>query len=97
MLAEAAWQSLIAHAAAGMTLAMSAHKVTLLVYQRQDRKWSWHNMAGGNLIATDGGQGYENEADCQAMADAIAQGAYAHAERRRRGRPSEGEPPSLTG
>ena len=60
---------------------------TLLVYERADKKWAWHLEAdNGQIVATDGGQGYENEVDCQAEADAIViNGAYKNARRMRRG------------
>jgi len=30
------------------------------VYQRADRRWAWRLIAGnGQIVATDGGQGYE--------------------------------------
>lgn len=48
------------------------------VYQREDNRWGWRLIAGnGRIIATDGSQGYENRADCEAMGAAIVSGAYA--------------------
>lgn len=33
-------------------------------YQREDKKWAWRMVArNGNIVATDGGQGYENLRD----------------------------------
>lgn len=60
----------------------------LLVFQRTDCKWAWHLEAdNGDIIATDGSQGYENEKDCQAMADKIViNGGYKTAKRLRRAR-----------
>lgn len=50
----------------------------LVIYQREDNRWAWHLRAGnGNIIATDGGQGYENRADCARIATAIVTGLYA--------------------
>ena len=45
-------------------------------YRRMgDRKWAWRLVADNNeIIATDGGQGYENKAD--AMAGAMLATAY---------------------
>jgi uncharacterized protein YegP (UPF0339 family) len=53
-----------------------------LIYKRSDGKWAWQLTAtNGQVIATDGGQGYENESDCRAMADAIISGKYADADK----------------
>lgn len=47
------------------------------VYQRADDRWAWRLRSGnGQIIATDGGQGYENEADCARIATAIVDGDY---------------------
>jgi len=55
-----------------------------VVYQRPDHKWGWRLKAdNGQVIATDGGQGYENESDARYVADAILDGEYANADRRR--------------
>ncbi|MFF2631970.1 YegP family protein [Microbacterium sp. NPDC058021] len=51
---------------------------TLDIYQRTDGLWAWRLTApNGNIIATDGGQGYENKHDCELIAHAIAAGVYA--------------------
>lgn len=48
------------------------------VYQRADGRWAWRLVAGnGQIIATDGGQGYENRADCEQIAAAVVGGHYA--------------------
>lgn len=48
------------------------------VYQRADGRWAWRLVAAnGRIIATDGGQGYENRADAEAMARDVVGGAYA--------------------
>jgi uncharacterized protein YegP (UPF0339 family) len=53
----------------------------LEVFERTDGRWAWRLFAGnGEIIATDGGQGYENRGDCERIADAIVRGAYAPAE-----------------
>ena len=50
----------------------------LTIYQRTDHRWAWRLRAGnGEIIATDGGQGYENEADCRRTATAVVTGLYA--------------------
>lgn len=56
---------------------------TLHCYKRSDKKWAWRLTAdNGAVIATDGGQGYENYRDCQAMADAVViNGTYKGARR----------------
>lgn len=73
---------------------MADKKPTLLVYLREDgRTWAWHLKAeNGRIIATDGGQGYENEKAAWRMADAIViDGKYKDADRRsRRDRASDG-------
>lgn len=52
------------------------------LYQRSDGKWAWRLRAdNGAVIATDGGQGYENEADARSMADSIIAGNYADAKK----------------
>lgn len=55
-----------------------------VVYERKDGTWGWRLRAdNGNIIATDGGQGYENEAEARAMVDAIIGGTYKNAEQYR--------------
>jgi uncharacterized protein YegP (UPF0339 family) len=45
------------------------------VYQRNDGKWAWRLQADNHsIIATDGGQGFENEADATSIADRITSG-----------------------
>ncbi|MFB2596605.1 DUF1508 domain-containing protein [Herbiconiux sp. P17] len=51
------------------------------VFQRVDNKWGWRLEANGNIIATDGGQGYENEDDARTMADRVVGGYYSTAEK----------------
>ena len=52
------------------------------VYKRTDKKYAWRLRAKNkNIIATDGGQGYENKADAVDMADKIVRkGTYADVE-----------------
>lgn len=48
-----------------------------LLYRRADGKWSWHLKAdNGEIVAVDGSQGYENEADARSMADRIIDGEF---------------------
>jgi uncharacterized protein YegP (UPF0339 family) len=38
------------------------------IYQRADGKWAWRVRASnGQVVATDGGQGYENRDEAQRM------------------------------
>ena len=54
-----------------------------LVYRRSDGKWAWQLTGDtGQVIATDGGQGYDDENYCRMMADAVIGGDYAEAVRR---------------
>ena len=54
-----------------------------IVYERPDGKWGWRLKGNnGQIIATDGNQGYESEDTCRKMADKIIGGAYADAEKR---------------
>lgn len=51
---------------------------TLVVYQRTDEKWAWR-LRGENfddIIATDGGQGYNNRAYCEEIAKKVISGHY---------------------
>lgn len=42
----------------------------LEVYKRQDGLWAWHLLAeNGQVVATDGGQGYEHRLECVEMAE----------------------------
>ena len=51
---------------------MEALMATLMVFQRKDQKWLWHLEAdNGDIVATDGGQGYDNYVEAQAMADKV--------------------------
>lgn len=52
-----------------------------ILYKRADGKWAWRLEANGRIVATDGGQGYENENDARNMADRIISGEFANAER----------------
>lgn len=53
-----------------------------LLFKRSDGKWAWNLKAdNGEIIATDGGQGYDNEADARNMADRIIGGEFADADK----------------
>lgn len=58
---------------------MAAERV---LYTRADGKWAWRLVSGSNIIATDGGQGYENESDARDMADRIISGEFKDAEKK---------------
>ena len=54
-----------------------------ILYKRADGKWAWQLKASnGAIVATDGGQGYENESDARTMADYIISGGYKNAKKR---------------
>lgn len=54
-----------------------------VLYTRTDGKWAWRLVAdNGRVIATDGGQGYENEDDARSMADRIVGGVFKDAEKK---------------
>lgn len=55
---------------------------TRLLYKRADGKWAWNLTVNGNIIATDGGQGYENESEARTMADRVIGGHYSDADKR---------------
>jgi uncharacterized protein YegP (UPF0339 family) len=51
------------------------------LYTRSDGKWAWQLKVHGKIVATDGSQGYENEADARSMADRIIAGEFADADK----------------
>lgn len=51
------------------------------LYQRADKKWAWRLTVNGRIVATDGGQGYENKADARNMADRIIGGEFRNADK----------------
>lgn len=57
------------------------------LYTRQDGKWAWELVVDGNVVATDGGQGYANEADARDIVNRIVGGEFADAEKRIRRAP----------
>ena len=55
-----------------------------VVYQREDCKWAWRLRAdNGRIIAVDGSQGYEKEADARSIADRIIGGEFKDADKKR--------------
>lgn len=53
----------------------------LEIYRRVDRKWAWRLRAdNGYIVATDGGQGYENKDHCETLGIAVTTGAYSNAQ-----------------
>lgn len=47
------------------------------VYHRSDGKWAWRIVApNGEIVATDGGQGYENMQDAVDMVTFLVSGDY---------------------
>ncbi|MCZ4327481.1 DUF1508 domain-containing protein [Brachybacterium paraconglomeratum] len=55
---------------------------TRLIYKRADGKWAWNLKVNGDIVATDGGQGYENESDARTMADRVVGGYYRDADKK---------------
>ncbi|MGI0521797.1 YegP family protein [Microbacterium maritypicum] len=52
------------------------------IYKRADGNWAWRLKAdNGQIIATDGGQGYESEDTCRTMADRVVGGYYSDAKK----------------
>lgn len=60
-----------------------------VLIERADGKWGWQLVSNGNIIATDGNQGYENESYCREMADKIIGGHYKDAEKKIKRRPKK--------
>ncbi|QIX53951.1 hypothetical protein [Rhodococcus sp. DMU1] len=57
-----------------------------IIVERADGKWGRQLVVNGNIVTTDGNQGYENEAFCRRMADRITGGEFADAEKKIRRR-----------
>ncbi len=51
------------------------------LYQRPDKKWGWRLKVNGKIVATDHGQGYENESDARSMADRVVGGEFKDAKK----------------
>lgn len=53
------------------------HMGTFEVYTRSDGRYGWRLKAtNGQIIATDGGQGYENWADANTMGRRVLSGEF---------------------
>ena len=51
--------------------------VAFSVYQRPDQLWAWRlTHSNGHVLATDGGQGYENRADAESIGRAVCNGKF---------------------
>jgi uncharacterized protein YegP (UPF0339 family) len=47
------------------------------VYKRGDGKWAWRLKASnGQIVATDGSQGYNNSADAKSTLEKVMNGDY---------------------
>lgn len=59
-----------------------------IIVERSDGKWGWQLIGdnGSDIIATDGGQGYNSETTARQMADKIISGHYKDAEKKIRRR-----------
>jgi len=56
--------------------------VERVVYRRADGKWAWQLIAYGDIVAADGGQGYDSAEEAAAVADGVIGGDYKDAEHR---------------
>jgi uncharacterized protein YegP (UPF0339 family) len=56
--------------------------VERVVYRRADGKWAWQLIAYGDVIAVDGGQGFDTEEEAAAAAESVIGGDYRNAEPR---------------
>lgn len=59
-----------------------AKSIERVLYTRSDGKWAWRLVVNGNIVATDGSQGYDNESDCRQMADRVIGGYYSEAQKK---------------
>ncbi len=61
----------------------NAKPAQAVVYQHPNKKWGWRLRAAGNraIIATDGNQQYEKEADARSMLDRIIGGEFKGAQK----------------
>lgn len=46
------------------------------VYKRSDGKWAFRVRSGSDVVATDGGQGYNNKADAKGTLKKLVDGTY---------------------
>ena len=63
-------------------LKSNASSIERILYTRPDGTWGWRLEVNGRKVATDGGQGYENESKCREMADRVIGGYYSEAEKK---------------
>ncbi len=68
--------------------------VERVVYRRADGKWAWQLIAYGDVIAVDGGQGFDSEEEAAAAADSVIGGDYRAAEPRTVDQVSSRNPPA---
>lgn len=54
--------------------------VERILFVRDDGKWAWQLLVNGNIVATDGGQGYASEDEARSIADKIIGGDFKDAE-----------------
>ncbi|GAB3526489.1 Lsr2 family DNA-binding protein [Arthrobacter monumenti] len=52
------------------------------LYTRQDGKWAWELVVDGKVVATDGGEGYADEAEAREIVNRIIRGEFSDAEKR---------------
>lgn len=45
-------------------------------YAREDDKWAWRLTVNGEIVATDGGQGYENRKEADRIGHRVVSGGY---------------------
>lgn len=53
-----------------------------VLFERTDGTWGWRLVVNGNIVATDGNQGYENEDYCRKTADRIIGGEFKDANKK---------------
>lgn len=53
-----------------------------VLFQRDDGRWGWQLVVNDEVVATDGGRGYESKGECRTMADRVIAGYYINADRR---------------
>jgi uncharacterized protein YegP (UPF0339 family) len=46
------------------------------VYKRSDGKWGFRVKSSSDIVATDGGQGYNNKADAKDILKKLVDGTY---------------------
>jgi len=51
------------------------------IYQHPNGTWGWRLTVNGDIVATDGNQGYENKEFCRSMANRVVGGEFKDAKR----------------